>query len=248
MTDLHVTRQHGRRWRRRRLTAELCRESPDLLLLTGDYMSYPGDEAQALQALEELTASVHPRLGIYGVFGNHDLPEFRAAAKKLPIRWLLNQCERFPDLGLEILGLDVEPDYDHDSVALLAASHAVAAALAIENPPPQARHLRLLMAHLPTFLSAAGDLGVDVMFSGHTHGGQCRLPTGRAFLNSCDLPLRLTSGILRHQHTLAVVSRGLGEVRLPLRVFCPPQLPLCTFRRGPLLGRHVHHFENLRPW
>jgi predicted MPP superfamily phosphohydrolase len=86
------------------------------------------------------------------------------------------------------------------------------------------------------------------MFSGHTHGGQCRLPTGRALINSTDLPLRLTSGLLRHKNTICLVSRGLGEVHMPLRAFCPPQLPVYTLRVGPMHGQFTHRIENVLPW
>ena len=92
------------------------------------------------------------------------------------------------------------------------------------------------------------DMGVDIMIAGHTHGGQCRFPGRRAFTNSCDLPLRLTAGIMRHRNTLAVVTRGLGESRLPLRLFCPPQLPIYTLRRGPMRGRATDHIDCIERW
>jgi hypothetical protein len=110
------------------------------------------------------------------------------------------------------------------------------------------RTLRLMLAHYPGYLPTAADLGVDLVFSGHTHGGQCRIPPNRALHNSSDLPMHLTSGILRHQRTLCVVSRGLGESLLPLRLFCPPHIPVYTIRRGPLAGEATGAMVNLRPW
>ena len=94
----------------------------------------------------------------------------------------------------------------------------------------------------------SADLGVHLMFSGHTHGGQCRLPGGRALMNCSSLPLHLTCGMLRHQDTVCIVSRGLGETRLRLRLFCPPHVPVVTLRRGPLPGRHTNAIENVRRW
>jgi predicted MPP superfamily phosphohydrolase len=106
----------------------------------------------------------------------------------------------------------------------------------------------MVLSHLPMTLPVLADLGVDVMLCGHTHGGQIRPLPGCVIYNSTDWPLHLTSGLLRHQNTLCATSRGLGEAGLPLRVFCPPQLPLFTLRRGPLPGRHTLGIDNLQAW
>ena len=105
-----------------------------------------------------------------------------------------------------------------------------------------------MLSHFPHYLPVAADLGIDILISGHTHGGQCRLPGGLALVNSSDLPLRLTSGILRHRNTVAVVSRGLREARLPLRLFCPPHLPIYTLRRGTPPGRYTNLVQIIERW
>ncbi len=94
----------------------------------------------------------------------------------------------------------------------------------------------------------AADLGVDLLLCGHTHGGQCRLPTGHPVINSSDLPLRLTAGILRYRNTLAAVSRGIGYVGVMPRMFCKPHLPVYTLRRGTPPGEYTETLQNLRPW
>ena len=100
--------------------------------------------------------------------------------------------------------------------------------------------LRLMLAHYPSWLPTAADMNVDLLFAGHTHGGQIRLPNGLTFNNACDLPRHLSSGILRHRDTLIAISRGLGEVGIPAinkwRLFCPPHVPIYTLRKGSTLG------------
>jgi len=107
---------------------------------------------------------------------------------------------------------------------------------------------QMMLCHWPTYLPVASELGADLMFSGHTHGGQIRLPNRWCLRNSTDMPSRLTSGVLRHRQTVCLVARGLGEVGLPLRLFCPPHVPVYNLHRGPPPGRNVQTIENVRPW
>lgn len=241
MRIAHVSDTHVRKPRRRhrRIARELERASADLIVLTGDFISYKGDEDIGMTVLEELSPLLRPRLGAFGVFGNHDTAEFRQRCQSLPVRWVGGRRERV-DESLEVVGFETGQSLGFDSVEHLLHDG--------ESTRPESRPLKLVLAHSPVALPSAADLGGDVVFSGHTHGGQCRLPFKRALVNSTDLPLRLTAGVLRHRNTLCLISRGLGEVKLPLRVFCPPQLPIYTLRRGPLPGAFSHGITNTRPW
>ena len=237
LSDLHVT---GRRRRHDRLLADVARARPDVVLLTGDYITAKGDEPPAVELLHRFCDDIRPRHGIYGVFGNHDSPELASAVAELPVTWLRNEAIRPDDLDVEILGLDAL-DFGlawPDTVEVAAAC----------NGQGEPAGIRMMLCHYSTWLPMAADMGVDLMFSGHTHGGQCRLPGRFALLNRSDLPLRLTSGLLRHKDTICVVSRGLGEARFPVRTFCPPHVPLMTLRRGPMPGRMTWRIDNVRPW
>jgi predicted MPP superfamily phosphohydrolase len=250
LTDLHIVRH---RRRHERIVDALHGQRLDLIVLTGDYMTRHGHEPVAHEVLWRLVPRLKARLGVFGVFGNHDTPQFTELVRDLPLTWLRDEAHAVAGLPLHIMGVHTDRHHGPDSVALLDRLHRArsqdeprSASRARRDADDQA--VRLLLCHYPTYLPTAADMGVHVMFSGHTHGGQCRTPWGAPLRNSCDLPLRLTSGILRHRDTLCVVSRGLGEVTLPLRTFCPPHLPIYTLRRGPLPGRATHHVENVRPW
>ncbi|MCX5660547.1 MAG: metallophosphoesterase [Planctomycetota bacterium] len=253
LTDLHIKRQ---RPRHQQIIDELDSLSLDLIFFTGDYMSHPGEERESERAMRKITAGLKARLGVYAVFGNHDSHDLRRTLADLPVTWLTNRSERLKGLPLELLGVDTNAAQKSDSVALAAgwqesmasAGHGHGHTHGRPHGDAHPRPLRVLLSHLPSFMASAGDLKIDLMFSGHTHGGQCRLPGRRALVNSSDLPLKLSSGVLRHRQTLCVLSRGLGEITLPLRVFCPPHLPVETLKRGPQMGRETHHIENVRPW
>lgn len=244
LSDLHITR---RRRRYRRISAELVGQHIDLVFLTGDYMTTRKLRPVVLEVLGTLCGELNPRLGIYGVWGNHDTQELREASGELPIHWLNNEAHRPQGLPLLISGADTDSSRSMDAVAL--ACNLVEAWRPEDGCGcSQERPLRLLLAHFPDFLPTASDMGLDIMFAGHTHGGQCRLPGPLPLTNSTDLPLKLTSGLLRHRNTLCAISRGIGEVALPFRVFCPPHVPLYTLRRGPLPGLETEHIHNIRPW
>ena len=249
VSDLHVAYRRPRHHR----IAEALRATPvDLAILTGDYMDRPGHEAVTMDVLREIVRDIRSRWGIVGVFGNHDTPKFRQLCQELPVHWLSDDVFLPPDLPLVVCGVASGHNWGGDSLALLAQwdawSSGLGTPLTADAEAASLRPLRLMASHYPAYIPIASDMGMDLVLSGHTHGGQLRLPARRAIVNSSDLPTHLTSGVLRHRHTLCVVSRGLGESILPLRVFCPPHIPLYTLRQGPMQGLHSHHVENIHPW
>jgi len=249
ITDLHIRRPRKRHWQ---IVDELTEIRPDLIFFTGDYIEDTGDEPAAIQVMQRMCEQLDPPLGMFGVFGNHDTQEVRRSFATLPIHWLNNDRFGFDNLPLELLGIDTaHVNKHHDSLALIER-------MSRHNGHPPVPHgaenvyelrsLRLLLCHVPDFLPTAADLEMDVMFSGHTHGGQMRLPGGRALINSSHLPLELSSGLLLHNHTVCAISRGLGEAVLPIRLFCRAQLPIYTLRNGARAGVHTHHVHNAFPW
>jgi len=229
LSILHVTDAHFRRpGQARRLLHWLPRLRADLLLFTGDWMSRAGDEPVALRLLEQAAAAWAgrcDRLGAFGIFGNHDKPAFRRFARNVPgLRWLDDQAADIPGVPLRILGSHWPGDW-------LAASLSEQA---LPKPSGAEPPFRIALAHSPSECAAAASLGVDLVLSGHTHGGQIRLPGPFAPVTSSELPPRAPAGLFRFDNTLVAVSRGLGQILLEFRIACAPQLPLYTLARGPL--------------
>lgn len=236
LTILHLSDLHVRRPRKRyeKLLAELAAlpDPPDLLALTGDYMCRIGDEPIAYEMLKRILHTVQPRIGAFGVFGNHDSPAMRRRVDHLPVHWLgadqpwcggggdePHADKRANDLCL--IGVDCGfCNYDADLLQSLLG----------RSVDPQHPRFSIALSHLPHYLPGIADAGIDLLLAGHTHGGQCRLPGGVVLHGGYgDWPLRLCTGVLRMRNTLAVINRGLGEAKMDgLRLFCPPHALLIT--------------------
>ncbi len=232
---LHLTDLHIRRWRRRfrQLLEVVSRTEHDLLMLTGDYMDQPGDEPIAHEVLTRLLSVAAPRLGAFGVYGNHDTPEFRRRCEHLPVRWLNNQAWSAAQLPITVVGVDCGK-HEHqaprgDLLGALADVRRPA-----DDPHREHRQVTILLAHMPGWLPAASQLGVDLVLSGHTHGGQMRFSPSTVLYNATPgWPLGHSNGVLQCGQTLSVISRGVGETLLGLRFLCPPHIPLLTLHQSP---------------
>ena len=205
--------------RARRAVQMLMSLSPDLIVLTGDFVSSP----EALQAIPVL-APLHAPLGAYAVLGNHDHwidPEgVEDALGKLGIRVLRNESVRLEVGGhpLWVIGLD---DMWNKLSDLNIASQKI--------PPGDPR---ILLVHEPDFATTLSPGEVDLQLSGHTHGGQVRIP-GRGPLLLPPLGHYFPSGLQWSGSTAVYTNRGLGTVRPHVRFHCRPEITLIRLLPAP---------------
>lgn len=252
LSDLHIRRLE-RTVAHARLLAALRHADCDLAFFTGDYHDGTGHEHAAAELLSEIIAACPARLGRFGVFGNHDTPLMRRLALGIPgITWLNNQLADpisvtpgQPPLPLRILGLSYPEDLLECALDLPQGQTLL---------PVKGRFV-LTLAHMPSVLAACAEVGLPLIFAGHTHAGQIRITRRSALHTSSDLPGHLASGVLRLRQTLCCISRGLGDGIWPgLRINCPRQLPLYILTRGPLSAplapTHAkpNHLACVRAW
>jgi predicted MPP superfamily phosphohydrolase len=94
--------------------------------------------------------------------------------------------------------------------------------------------MKLLLAHNPIILRRAARAAVDLVLSGHTHGGQVAIRGERSTVRGARK--RLLKGLGRLSNTQIYVNRGLGTVVLPIRYGCPPEISLLELRTEPQKG------------
>ena len=142
---------------------------PDIVALTGDYISH---ERQYAAPCAEIVGRLRARCGVYAVLGNHDhwtdaaliTDLFRAEGIKV----LVNEGMRFEKNGAAFWLAGV----DDTMVGLEDLSLALAGARSDE--------MKLVLAHNPIILRRAARAGIDLVLSGHTHGGQVTLRSERS--------------------------------------------------------------------
>lgn len=248
---LHLSDLHVRRFRPglRRLIEQLSRERPDLVFLTGDYMTRPGDEIVALRVMGELVEALSPRIegAIFGVFGNHDYPLFREVAPKwIPgVKWMVDGANVIDELpGVTVVGVSTPGDL----LEAMRAAQVLECERGCGSEGPNAEPYRIVLGHEPSILATCAEFSIEWSLAGHTHGGQMRIGPKIALHTSCDLPPRLGSGILRLRDSICTVSRGLGESYLDVRAFCAPQMPMYVLSRGDLDGAYCERMTSVRWW
>lgn len=193
---------------------------PDIIALTGDYVSH---EREYAVPCAEMLGGLRARLGVYAILGNHDhwtdaaliTDLFRAEG----IRVLVNEGMRFEhpqhrEASFWLAGVDDTMVGLEDLPLALAGSRA--------------DEMKLLLAHNPIVLRRAARAGVDLVLSGHTHGGQVTWRNERSV--SGRPRRRLLRGLGKQGDTQIYVSRGLGTVVLPVRYGCLPEVSFLELR------------------
>jgi predicted MPP superfamily phosphohydrolase len=200
---------------------------PDLLLITGDFISRNPLPINVTYSAAARCAAMLSRLTCperYGILGNHDAAVgsriIRDHMENNGLPMLVNEYVRIERKGAHIIlsGLD---DW---SAGYPNLTEAVP-----ENPDAPV----ILMVHEPDYAVHIADHRrgplVDLVLSGHTHGGQIRLP-GLRPLALPPFGRLFPEGHYRLGRLQLYVNRGIGTVGLPLRLNCPPEITVATLR------------------
>lgn len=220
ISDLHVAPLLGRDYVAR-VVARTNALQPSLIVITGDLVD--GTVEQLRDAVAPLAELRAPH-GVYFVTGNHEyysgVDPWIAELTRLGVRVLRNERVTIGDAAasFELAGID---DW---TAASFGGGHGANLAEALRGHDP-AREL-ILLAHQPKAIYEAAELGVGLMLSGHTHGGQI-WPFG--YLVKLAQPY--LAGLAQHGATQIYVNRGTGYWGPPMRLAVPPELTLLELQR-----------------
>tara|TARA_B110000908_G_scaffold164002_1_gene211336 strand:- start:9702 stop:10442 length:741 start_codon:yes stop_codon:yes gene_type:complete len=194
--------------------------NPDIIALTGDFIT---GEQSVFDPLMATLSGLKAKHGIYSILGNHDgwhgnRSGFHKGFRKAGFEFLVNQGTRVEINGekLFIIGTDSVWSGEVDAPACYKG----------HNKEPV-----LALVHEPDVFDALTDqFPVSLQLSGHTHGGQCRVP----LIGYAPVTVRYGRNYISEEYAKGnsriFVSRGLGTVGMPARFACAPEVALLTLK------------------
>lgn len=203
--------------------------APELVVLTGDFVSSKPLPRHIAIKLGYHCAELLGRIECplrYAVMGNHD-----ALVGPLAITDALHTY------GIPVLAnISVPLERNGQRIWLAGIKDALEQRPSLATALPAGRRPEheplILLAHEPDFADYAVGRQIDLVLSGHTHGGQILLPFLPPLLLP-DMGTRYVHGLFRLQDGMQLyVNRGIGAVTLPFRFRCPPEITVITLQPG----------------
>lgn len=205
------------------IVVEVRREAPDLIALAGDFVNH---DLRVLVPLLERLREMEARHGVFAVMGNHDGwagtgPTIQRQFERAGISFLINQASILSIRGdaLAVAGTDFVWRGKPDPARTL---RGIAPAVPI-----------LALVHEPDYFDEmVARRDIMLQLSGHTHGGQCRVPVLGKTPVTPKFGRKYVYGNFCQGASQLFVTRGIGTTGLPVRFACPPELAMLTLRVG----------------
>ena len=222
---------HNHKWGDR-LVNKIKEEQPDIIVITGDFVDSSHTDFDISMEFIENVKSIAP---IYYVTGNHEA-------------WIDNYSE------LETKLYEADVHMMDDTSVLLEKDNSKINLIGIQDPDFVERdtfegiqesivktklqplldenYYNVVLCHRPELFKGYVDTGADLVLTGHAHGGQVRIPFigGLVAPNQGFLP-EYTEGVYHEKNTDMVVSRGLGNSIIPIRINNMPELVIVTLNQ-----------------
>ncbi len=226
-TIIHITDLHNKKFgnKQNKLIRKISNEKPDIIVITGDIVDRRRFNLTPAIDFVENAKKIAP---IYYSPGNHEAWSFKydevdKLLSQAGAIVLNNEIEKFIIDGesINIIGL-MDAAFDTKENAKEVNLGEFSKNLkSFSNP----KDFSILLSHRPEIFDLYCQSEIDLIFCGHAHGGQIRLPLiGPLFAPNQGFFPKLTSGVARSKQSLMVVGRGLGNSLMPIRLFNQPEI------------------------
>lgn len=239
LTDLHSVRSE----KQGQLVYDMiCGQNPDVICVTGDlvdsrYYAKHGVEGEELTlALMEKLITLAP---VYFIYGNHEMilldnPQnngFKIALEKLGVQIINNELVSYTketDGEFIYIGGIQDPSTlykDYRYAFLSNNGERMEAMLDAVTVGVRNEEFFLLLSHRPEYLEMYDQYPVDLVLTGHAHGGQFRLPfVGGVYAPGQGIFPKYTAGLYETDDLEMYVGTGIGNSVIPVRIFNPPEI------------------------
>ncbi len=205
------------------LVQKINQLKPDVIFFTGDLMDKPNKYSQANQIVPILQ-ELHAPFGKFTIYGNHDhggygSDIYKTIMEEANITVLLNSSSELKSIdgsSIYIIGID-DPMLGRPDIKM-----------AIDRIPSDS--YKILLSHAPDLADGAASFNIHLQLSGHSHGGQIKIPFIGAIVKA-PYAEKYYEGFYEIGETSPLtlyVNRGIGTARLPFRFFCRPELTVFT--------------------
>lgn len=214
-----------------KLITMLSQTDPDIIVITGDLIDSRNTDVEIALKFCRSAIQIAP---VYYVTGNHEarVPEYEALKIGMEEAGVVILDNRKLEITREgeritLIGLD-DPSFREDYLFGDAASVSASALSELQNASDG---YTVLLAHRPELFDVYVDSEIDLVFSGHAHGGQIRLPFigGLVAPNQGFFP-EYDAGLFTEENTAMIVSRGVGNSIIPIRFHNRPEIIIAELK------------------
>lgn len=216
-----------------RLIKIIQNESPDIIVVTGDLVDSSHTDFDTAMEFIDSAMKIAP---VYYVTGNHEawLNNFEDLEKRLTdsrVYILDNKCQWLTkgDAKINIAGVK-DPDFIERT-----SLDGIQGAIVTESLKPllNNEYYNIVLSHRPELFEEYVNMQADLVLTGHAHGGQVRIPfVGGLIAPNQGLFPHYTEGVYSKDNTDMVVSRGLGNSVIPVRINNTPELFMITLKKS----------------
>ena len=235
LSDLH-SKEFGKE--NNKLLNKVLKEEPDLILLTGDIIDCT---SKKYMDIINFISKISMKVPTYYIPGNHETraakyEEIIMKLKKNNVNVLLDEIRTITIKGnkINILGLVEEQGSAEAYMKRAKGNFQYKDYSIIFQEFAKLPGVKLVLCHYPENFKAIGDKSYykykfDLMFSGHAHGGQFRLPfVGGLYAPGQGILHKYTAGVHSEASKKLIINRGLGNSGFPLRLFNRPEIVTVT--------------------
>ncbi|RIW32516.1 metallophosphoesterase [Bacillus salacetis] len=218
-----------------RLVKKINKINPDMIVITGDMLTNTRDVANNGDVLITFLENLNKDYPVYYVTGEHEEGLYYEDRNKYQKEGTKENYEKkLSSLGVMVLNDSHTTVTRQDAnINLYGLKEHLSGEIQIEERlgKPSQDEVNILLSHRPFYFEEYSEWGADLIFSGDTHGGMVHLPFIGGVVSTEGLFPEYDGGLFHNENSRMVVSRGLGNNPIPLRINNRPDIVVVTLER-----------------